>query len=286
MAFETIDFTSDIQYPNYHLNANSVLAFYKCPYTFYWTYIKEVYEKPPVIKHPVEMILKGLFFGGEDATLKLDGSSPINPKTHKPFGADTQKYEDWARGARAQGLTPVHKDHIEKAKAIYAGLKQQVDGGFSTTLAHLVKPGGQFSIHGTANIDNNNCYAHVDYISAGGCVCQLVCTPTLDRDSRSGLDSLVNEAIFKLSFNRLVFSKLGLVDSKMYLILVETNAPYRAGIVYFDDDHPSQRVALSPTGASSRAVMATIQAISAAHNSIGIDAWKSPWHHDAAFIAT
>jgi hypothetical protein len=60
-----------------------------------------------------------LLCGSEQFEQKFDFYSPINPSTKKPYGAETQKFDEWAKQVRMSGKIPVHPSIRETAHEAY-----------------------------------------------------------------------------------------------------------------------------------------------------------------------
>jgi hypothetical protein len=269
MQFDKHDFASEVKMPANHITAQSLYCFHNDPFVYYRTYVQEKLPQPPVIRNTAEMLLKyKLFCGEESFDKKFVWNSPVNPSTKKPFGDDTQKFIDWCKVQKYDGLTPVHPSHVEIAETAYKEIVSQMEEGFQPTLASLLKPLGQAAIQSTASLDYNNCYAYADYLSENMVLCKLSTVQTFDyKANENWFAQLLTNSAFALAFQHAVFSKRTVLASVVYSIIVETALPCRVAVI----EHAVEDLIN---------IESVMQCLNNAYNNKDIkSAWKSKWNN-------
>lgn len=159
---------------------------------------------------------------------------PINPSTRKTYGRDTLKFAEWLADQKALGRQFITPEEHDRIVAMRASLSKQswatlLTGG----VAERVARGVYYS---------RLCQARPDYLRPAEdgrsfVLADLKSTADLDRFER---DAVKFSYVYNMAFYVSMLAALGIEIAHVYLIAVETAAPYRAGCWQIPDSSINQ----------------------------------------------
>ena len=271
MAFNHRDFASDIPIPEKHHTDQSVYCFYDDPFIYYRTYVQKLLESPPFITSPAELVYKyELLMGSTAFGQRFRTDAPINPKTDKPYGEETQKYAEWAHAVQVGGLIPMHPSNVEAARKLYVQTIDQFELGLVPRLEKLLEAKGESSFQVTSVVDSSNCYAHIDHLSEEGDLFKVALVPSLDRfyNLNDPFNTpRANELAFKIAYQYLILRNMeeSVKLKDAFAVVAEYSPPYRTVVVPIN----LTRWLLT--------VESTVQRLNQSFNSTSIDVWLSKY---------
>jgi hypothetical protein len=156
-----------------------------------------------------------------EAQFALGG--PINPKTKKPFGKDTQAFRGWAK---AQGLPGVHYDDVDLIENLASGVSMNDEA------VDLLLYGRSEGVVRATYCDAP-CQIRIDWLHPHrGIVDLKTCKDLSEFES----DAVKYHYSNQLAFYRSILSKEIGYMVPVYIVAVEKKEPYRCGVWQLSED--------------------------------------------------
>lgn len=208
-----------------YLSSHQLTDYIKSPVN-YW-YQRNVAEKKPESA--------AYFLGRAVHQLVLEGDEvfnahyivggPINERTGKPFGTDTQKYRDWLAENGAEGKSGLSETDwntiascrdAARAHNVARGL---LDSGFPEAVVR-------------ADYCDTPCQIRIDWFNPNGWIVDLKTCRNIDRFEYDAKDFLYFN---QMSFYQEVFNAYFKFKPDVFMIAAEVTEPYRVGVYRISD---------------------------------------------------
>ena len=236
--FPEFSLLSDAPVPDYHLTAQAAHCFHTDPFLYWHYYVNKSFELPPMSAHTdFEKLFKyALLVGVDKFKDRVVTNAPINPKTDKPYGEGTDKFNAWYGPQKRQGKIPMHPDAYEKLNTMLMSVQAQIDSGYLPDMKWVLAQVQQVGPQTTAHLGGCNCYAHADGMTATELVKVITVLRIEDVDDNVYYERRLREAAYYLQFQAAVMSKQAIIGNSAYAIVVELSEPHRAFLakVYTD----------------------------------------------------
>jgi len=148
---------------------------------------------------------------------------PVNPRTKKPFGKDTNAFRDWCD---EQGKPGVHHDDLPTIENMAAGVAMNDEA------VELLLHGRSEGVVRTDYCDTP-CQIRIDWLHPNRGIVDLKTTKDLDRFE---YDARKFRYHHQLAFYQAVLAQAIGRLVPVYLIAVEKSEPFRAGVWRIGDD--------------------------------------------------
>lgn len=169
------------------------------------------------------------------------GDGPINPKTEKPYGRDSQKFADWLQEVTADGHEIVSELEYEKLLNI-----EQAVWTNEPAVAILDDEAAEKELVVRAKLLGVECQSRIDWIDhRNRLIIDLKTTAELGKPPESGLrnpcDFLRRDCEIygyhrQLAFYRMMARQISGCDYRVAIIAVEKEAPFEVGVFEYSTD--------------------------------------------------
>lgn len=205
-----------------HVTAHSLATFRRCPLEFHLEQTGEL-TKPDSPQFAFGRASHCLILEGEAALQEqYVVGAPINPKTQKPYGRDTQAYAAWLS---EQTKPVISTEELELAAAMKASIENH------DIACRLLSSGeAEGVLRGEWN--GVQCQSRLDWYSEDAGIADLKTTEDLDRFEKDARNFCYPE---QMAFYYGLGWELGLEPEAATIIACEKRAPHRVGVWRMSD---------------------------------------------------
>lgn len=225
---------------DHYMTSHKLECFYQSPRAFHWLHTQKII--PP--KDSSAFVPGGAFhcyvLEGQDAFCEryLVSDGPINPKTDKPYGRDTQKFAAWLEEVEADGKTPITHAELDQIQCMAMALE---DHPVAPTLLEDGSP--EMTIR--AKLFGVPCQSRIDWLTEdekGPIIVDLKTTKALGtRHTAESPCKFVRDAFAygydrQMAFYQLMATRVcGGELPRVCIIAVEKSEPHPVGVFWFSE---------------------------------------------------
>lgn len=212
-----------------YLTSHQIIEYASCP---------ALYRKSMAGLAPRLNFSDAFLIGSATHCLSLEGrqafereyvvGGPINPKTEKPYGAETKKFAEWAKGT---GKTALSDEQFALVFKMATAVRSH------RLAAELLQDGVAEAVLRVADYHGVKCQIRIDWFNQLAGIADLKTCGNLDEfESDARKYHYVEQMAFYRSVYLRAISQTAYGDIPVHLIAVEKCEPYRVGVWRIDTD--------------------------------------------------